>query len=1062
MNRLAEPGSIPRRSHAAAWSLAVVASCGLLLGYYIFQTYFALKARQYQLDFADARWIEPGEGGPNAYFRTEVFLTGAPEQAWLEVAAMDNFKASVNSRTVGVKDSVKTRVAGIYDIKQRLKAGTNVIAVSIARTSFPGPAQLIVRAFIKERGGKEIHVVSDDHWRVATETGIVRGSEDWRSAVVDDELWPKAVQSSINQNSVSIAWVDLNPLVLQSTPVGSWITSDNAASEATFSTSLKADRAHQETWLQIASSGDFDLVVNGQLITSPEGSSSGGKRLPQLPLEQEETSSDNSLSRGSKHAVMRTPKTAKSPFDNATLNIFDLSYWIRDGQNSIIASVRADHRPASLLVSGFFVTGDGNVRRFESNSDWRAKDRISNNTSQELHAVEIGENGSAPWGYLPQEMAKPVDRTGFASFIRPCLVLVLTTAVVIAVWLLFAGFVAKRRRELFRQTMVRDALFHAPVVAGLVFLLLPNFDLRFPHAWSFEPGFIVAAVIALLGIRLFHLFPPGALAAQARPWLPQLNRTTAPFLLLIVIMTFGLALRIHKLGYVSFDHDEMGLVARSKGIYSLGIPYSIYAGEVRWMTTYEAVPYPLALVGLFGYSEWTMRLPSCLMGTFCIGIIALLGRRLFNWRTGLIAAFVYACIPLDIRWSQNAFYPQQCQFMALFTIYLFYEAIRVRPFRSRYLTAAAVTFCLTYLSWEGSAFLLPSLFIGLLILRWGEWWWLKEFHLYRCLFFIGAVVVAQYCSRMIAGVPYLQVGSGLSNLTGPSLFFLTPSYQPMFYVYNLWLTENHVVFTVIALLGLPVCWAHRGFRYVFSLLVALWVLHTNFIAALAPRYCYYYQPLLVLSGVAAALILFDRLVALARRESESPVALVCAQASGFALIALLFLTSNEWLFKEYALSSDSDNPGLMTRMNTYRYDYRAAAKYVKAHLQPGDVVIPGVPHVYGYYSGIQGDYFINTLLASKVPYNPFLEEPGFIDKFAGLPVLRNLTEVKEVTNRARRTWVVAAPVGNLEKLNSPQVMEYFNANARSVFESYRAKVLLIEGQSQIKEERGRDRTASKQ
>ena len=60
-------------------------------------------------------------------------------------------------------------------------------------------------------------------------------------------------------------------------------------------------------------------------------------------------------------------------------------------------------------------------------------------------------------------------------------------------------------------------------------------------------------------------------------------------------MALGLALRFHNLGYMSFDHDEMGLVKKSKGIYSLGFPYTINTGEVRWITTYEAVPYPLAL-----------------------------------------------------------------------------------------------------------------------------------------------------------------------------------------------------------------------------------------------------------------------------------------------------------------------------------------------------------------------------------------------------------------------------------------------------------------------------------
>ena len=81
--------------------------------------------------------------------------------------------------------------------------------------------------------------------------------------------------------------------------------------------------------------------------------------------------------------------------------------------------------------------------------------------------------------------------------------------------------------------------------------------------------------------------------------------------------------------------------------------------------------------------------------------------------------------------------------MSILTMWFFYEAIRVRPLRRRYLTAASVAFCLAYLSWEGTGFLLPAFFIALMVVRPGEWWWLKEFHLYRCLFFMAAVVVAQ-------------------------------------------------------------------------------------------------------------------------------------------------------------------------------------------------------------------------------------------------------------------------------------------------------------------------------
>ncbi|PYK24371.1 MAG: hypothetical protein DME59_13925 [Verrucomicrobia bacterium] len=1071
-------------SRTLRWSWAVVLACGLMLGYYVQQTYFSPKQRQYQLDFGDAQWIEPPEVAPIAYFRKEVFLSVPPAQAWLEVAATDEYDVIVNNRSVGNGSGLKTRVAGIYDIKRHLKVGTNVIAVSSSRTSYPGSAQILVRGFIKEPSGKVISLVSDEHWRVSSHKGIVEGSEDWTSPLVDEQLWPNARRSAINGKRVPIAWVDTNPLLLQLPTSGSWIMAENARTEAVFSTSINADHARQETWIQMASSGNVDLLVNGHVVTPAIPSSATGKALPHLaapsaspsqsPEETQPGASATAIGSLAKASPTASPtqnpdetqptigsqgsqapgKRTTPLFEPAILSAYDISYWIKKGPNTIVAAVRTEHVPATFFADGFLVREDGNIARFETSSAWRIGDQSAGNRpAQSQPPIEFGKDGTAPWGYLKQDLARPIDHSDFATLAKSCMVISLTAIATVAVWLLVSAIAAARRREPLARAMARDALFHGPIAAGLVLLMLPNYDLRFPTNWSFQPKFVIGAILALLAVRLLHFWANGRTAFGLKSRMAQLRQTdfraALPYLLLVAIMLLGLGLRYHGLGYMSFDHDEYGLVNKSNGIFKLGFPYLIFAGEIRWITTYELVPYPQALSGwIFGYSEWSMRLPSCIMGTLCIGVIALMGRRLFNWRVGLFTAFVYACMPLDVRWAQNAFYPSQCQFMSMLTIWLFYEAIRVRPLHRGYLTAASVAFCLTYLSWEGTAFVLPAFVIALLVVRPFEWWWLKEFHLYRCLFFMGAVVVAQYCSRTIAGDPYLMVGSGLSNVAGPSLFFLTPAYTPEFYIDKLWLSENHVFFTIMIFLGLPFCWAKRGFRYVFTILVMLWFCHTNFLAALSPRYCYYYQPLVILAGTAAAVTLYDRLVSLAHRAGNMTVARVAAHATGLAVLTLLFLQSNESVMNDYTLSSRGDQPTLMTRMNTYRYDYRGAANYVKNHFRPGDHIIPGIPHVFAFYAGMPGDYSMDTLLGTKTGYNQLLKEPRFIDKFAGLPVVRNITELREVISPARRTWVVFAPYANFEKLESPSVLDYIRQTGRVEFESYRAKVILVEREQQ--------------
>ncbi len=1061
---------------AIRWSWVLVILCGFLLGYYVLQTYGLPRHRQYQLDFGKAKWIEPAEArAPIAYFRKDIYLTAPPTQAWIKIAASDNFGLLINGHTIGNLGSVKTYEAGLYDIKRALKAGTNVIAVSISRTSYPGSAQLRLHGEIIEQGGQTTQLLSDESWAVTNKTGIVAGSEEWNSKRVQDETWPKARLSALNDRDVATSWVDMNPLLLELPRIGYWIMADNGPSEAVFSTTIKADRSKQETWIQIASSGNLDLAINGHIISLASSAARGSKKLPHLPSEEDEAPTVDKYGRVAKDRTEPT-KPESAPTQSVNLSAYDVSHWIRRGQNVIVATVRSERIPASLFVNGMVVKGD-RVERFSTNGAWRIGDRPNSDQGDaQQRTVQIGPDGIAPWGYLPQEMAKPLDHSGFATLFQSWAIVSLTLGLVIALWLIVSAVVSQWLGEPLEVAMGRDALLHGPILAGLLLLLLPNYDPRFPVEWSFQPIFVVGAFSALILVRLFHLL--------VQSWTPEVNRAgldrmkaganwetrssqakamisrdlrlpelfeipfrqLLPYMILILIMFLGLGLRYQGLGYMSFDHDEMGLVAKSQGIFHLGFPYTLFAGEVRWATTYEAVPYPLAFFGfLFGYSEWSMRLPACLMGTLCIGVIGLFGKRLFDWRVGLFAALVYACLPLNIRWAQNAFYLSQCQLMAMLTYWFFYEAIRTRPFNNKFLTAAAVTFGLSYLSWEGTGFLLPALFMGLLVARWGQWWWLKEFHLYRCLFFIGALVVAQYCSRMFAGAAYLQVGSGLSNLTGPSLFFLAPGYQPMFYVDKLLLSENHVFFTVMLLMGLPFCWKHSGFRYIVVILATLFVLHTNFLAAISPRYCYYFQPLLIMGGVAATVMLYDRVLTLARRAGDSIVARFAAHATGMALLLLLFVQSNESVLKEYQLSSTGDMPQMMSRLNTYRYDYRGAAEFVKNHARPGDVVLPGIPHVFNYYAGYPGTYFLDTMFSSKVPYNQLLDEPRFADKFGGLPVIRNITELKEVVNRSGRAWIVFAPYSSFEKLNSPAVLDYIHEHSRTEFESYRAKVLLIQG-----------------
>ena len=75
----------------------------------------------------------------------------------------------------------------------------------------------------------------------------------------------------------------------------------------------------------------------------------------------------------------------------------------------------------------------------------------------------------------------------------------------VALWLIVSAIVSSWRGEPLVDAMSRDALLHGPILVGLLLMLLPNYDPRFPDEWSFQPKFVVGAFAALILIRLFHL-----------------------------------------------------------------------------------------------------------------------------------------------------------------------------------------------------------------------------------------------------------------------------------------------------------------------------------------------------------------------------------------------------------------------------------------------------------------------------------------------------------------------------------------------------------------------------
>jgi mannosyltransferase len=178
--------------------------------------------------------------------------------------------------------------------------------------------------------------------------------------------------------------------------------------------------------------------------------------------------------------------------------------------------------------------------------------------------------------------------------------------------------------------------------------------------------------------RIGTAAPPGALErGRLWPW---------RWSLLFLTIALAAAVRITTLSFQSLWLDEIGTVVEA------GRP---------WPSLFLALfdpqqGYPLYTLGmrlwssLFGTGEVALRLPSAIAGICTVPLLYLLGRRLFGWKVGMLAAVFLALSPLAIWYSQEA---RAYAIMMLLTVaawLLLWEALH-RPTRSLWWALGVVT-----------------------------------------------------------------------------------------------------------------------------------------------------------------------------------------------------------------------------------------------------------------------------------------------------------------------------------------------------------------------------------
>lgn len=516
------------------------------------------------------------------------------------------------------------------------------------------------------------------------------------------------------------------------------------------------------------------------------------------------------------------------------------------------------------------------------------------------------------------------------------------------------------------------------------------------------------------------------------------------YLIFIGLIALCAAFRLSGLDLRPLSIDEATIVSFIEGVVNKGYPYVIVSTMEVPLATYELVPYYLTIPSLFAgeVTEITVRLPSVLFSLGTMALIFIICLREFSLKSAVIASILYSLSTWAIYWGQNAFHPAPTQFFTLLTVYLVGRLLQYPTPSLKLSLSVWLSFTFTYLSWEGSGFLLPVAAVIVLYKKRNDLGWIWNPNLIVMYLLVVLTLVVQGVRRIFLQEPHLMLGSGKGDVSLPQLGFLNDSWNPLFYVINFFGMETHLLLGGVFILGFYYFIKIEKLKYYYLFFILTVLFLSNFLLFYNAHYLYFIYPFFIISvGVILSNALADGYRVLARDSSNITMGLGVFTAI-FFLVTLVSSVNSDYMHAYSVGNQGHLGVRLDYRNDLAQPDYRTVSLALKEGIRPGDVVISMAPMPTKLYSGVSSDYFLQTITDRKIVYDRNLDSPFYRDKFIGSVVLRNVEEFKDVLASNERVWFVASPYESMPGVIDSESIAFINSNFRTIKESYDARLYL--------------------
>jgi hypothetical protein len=971
-----------RRRQKVGAALALLVVAAWIISSFWVSVQFRSPRQPYLAPTASQQWARSPAGGVRAFFRLQFPVsTTMPQSITLWVEGYQQVTPYVDAVKVALASAAPNnlvdtapdvpKVVQTVDIRPDVSPGINAVGLEVVSLNGQIPA---FRARVEIRTGSSVQVygVSPSSWESTTNAALTGQSIPQSGAFAkrffDDGNWSPAVGARARPGTATVV---VPPAAYVAPAEAPALTGTFGARSLIASTVVTFPGGCTDGWLRVAATGPYTVSLDGRAIAT------GGPGLVPGSL---------------------------------ALSIFDLCPVASPGRHVLTVAVAASQRPVAY-VDGSLTSGSS-VVTFATGPGWHT----GYGTSSGAPSPQVGtlNTPESALGVTFQRVPGMVNIPGgplFADHLFLALEL-LGVALLAVVVALLLGLTPRRA--------VTAVLCGTLPAVGLVLLLTETRHIVYVQAPFPSTPFMLELVLGLAGVGVVSALGASVWAATRARRLAGIRPSQSPvhddlhsrrrlvqahwYAPAIALLAAGWSLvQSYRITFNPLWQDELSSLAAAQGIRSHFVP-EWPSGFLYWKS--ELFSALIAVIGGISHDNQSVLREvsvvwfgaTILVFGLKLAPLVLRGRRVYQ----LLATVVFATAPFEMGHALDIRMYQMLQFVVVVVAVLLLRALR-RP-STKNIAWLMVAVVAMYFTHEESFGVLPVIPLALLCssgLRWvRNWrWWA-----------FGGLAVLAICVQL-----------ALAKFTHPPFFGVDPSGgplvqwspQPFYYLTHFFFADptygaSITVVSSLAVVGAVVGLIRRDPIRLF--LAAFWIAPTAVVSLVLltkdTRYVFLCLPFVFALAACGTVDLIDGVRRVALRGAEVGRArmrrvLVELMAALSVVAIMLSLIGG--------LNDYGTWTGTLFHANvSHRWlDYPTAVSYVKAHMEPGDIVIAdsSAPNLVGYSLGRAPNYWIPPHRTETLLY-VFEKDDRPVDTQYGIPVLLNSQTFLSALDGAHRAWLV--------------------------------------------------------